>query len=92
MLEVRDDALAMMATMLNESGVGDGQMLRLSANEQGTLGLSIDQAGVGDRVVSHEDRPVLVVDHSIDDQLDGTVLSVADEGQSQLMLQPKDSA
>ena len=92
MLEVRDDALQMMASMLNDSGVEEGQMLRLSANDQGTLGLSIDQAGVGDRVVAHHDRPVLVVEQSIDEQLDGTVLGVADEGQNQLILQPKDGA
>ena len=90
MLEVRDDALEMMASMLNDSGVEEGQMLRLSANDQGTLGLSIDQPSAGDRVVAHHDRPVLVVEHSIDEQLDGTVLGVADEGQNQLMLQPKD--
>ena len=50
--------------------------LRLTANEEGQLGLAIDMERQGDQAVEHEDSKVLVVERELADTLQGITIDV----------------
>ena len=52
--------------------------MRLTANDQGQLGLAIDVERQGDQVVEHEDSKVLLVEKDLADTLQGITIDVED--------------
>jgi Fe-S cluster assembly iron-binding protein IscA len=52
--------------------------LRLTANDQGQLGLAIDKERQGDQAIEHEDSKVLLVEENLADTLQGTTIDVED--------------
>jgi len=52
--------------------------LRLTANDQGQLGLAIDTERQGDQAVEHEDSKVLLVEKELADTLQGITIDVED--------------
>ena len=52
--------------------------LRLTANDQGQLGLAIDVERQGDQAVEHEDSKVLLVEKDLADTLQGITIDVED--------------
>ena len=52
--------------------------LRLTAHEQGQLGLALDMERQGDQVVEHEDSKVLLVEKDLADTLQGITIDVED--------------
>ena len=52
--------------------------LRLTANEQGQLGLAIDVERQDDQIVEHEDSKVLLVEKDLADTLHGITIDVED--------------
>jgi len=52
--------------------------LRLTANDQGQLGLAIDVERQDDQVVEHEDSKVLLVEKGLADALQGITIDVED--------------
>ena len=76
MLSVTEEAVAALAKSLDESEADDEQSLRLSRSPAGEYGLAIDQERDGDQVVRQEERPVLLIDQEVSNQLDGAVLDL----------------
>ena len=52
--------------------------LRLTADDQGQLGLAIDVERDGDQAVEHEDSKVLLVEKNLADTLQGITIDVED--------------
>jgi Fe-S cluster assembly iron-binding protein IscA len=52
--------------------------LRLTAGDQGQLGLGIDIEQLGDQIVEHEGSKVLVVEEALATALEGVTLDVQD--------------
>jgi len=52
--------------------------LRLTANDQGQLGLAIDMEREDDHVVEHDDSKVLLVEKELADALEGVTIDVED--------------
>jgi len=52
--------------------------LRLTANDQGQLGLAIDVEKQGDQAVEHEDSKVLLVEKNLADTLQEITIDVDD--------------
>ena len=78
MLMVSDSAINMLAQLLEDNDVEEGQGLRLSQNDSGQYGLNLDGARDGDQVVKSGERPVLFVQQEISAMLDGATLDVTD--------------
>ncbi len=53
-------------------------VIRLTATEEGTIGLGIDLESPGDEVVKHEGSAVLVVEKNLASSLHGLTLDVQD--------------
>jgi Fe-S cluster assembly iron-binding protein IscA len=52
--------------------------LRLTANDQGQLGLAIDVERQGDQAIEHDDSKVLLVEKDLADTLQGITIDVED--------------
>ena len=52
--------------------------LRLTADDQGQLGLAIDVERQGDQVIEHADSKVLLVEKDLADTLEGITIDVED--------------
>lgn len=50
--------------------------LKLTANDQGQLGLAIDVERQGDQAMEHEDSKVLLVEKDLSDTLQGITIDV----------------
>jgi Fe-S cluster assembly iron-binding protein IscA len=75
MLTVSEGAKAHLATIINENEVPDDYAIRLVAGAEG-VGLSPDQPKDVDDTYEHDGRTVLVVEPTLNKQLDGRTLSV----------------
>ncbi len=74
MLTVTDSACAAIATMLKTNNAPESVALRLTAAEQGGLGLSPDKPNDEDQSYHYEGRTVLVITPELVQKLDGVVL------------------
>jgi Fe-S cluster assembly iron-binding protein IscA len=78
MLSVSDKAMDVMSQTLEANNIEEGKALRLSRNPTGQFGLEIDEPQGTDQVVTSGERPVLLVDQEISDNLAGAVLDVTE--------------
>ncbi len=74
MLTVTDSACATIANLLESNDAPESVALRLTAAEQGGLGLSPDAPSDEDQSYHHEGRTVLVITPELVQQLDGVIL------------------
>lgn len=78
MVTITDQAAAVLHETIRASGVPDGNALRLSTGPEG-YALAVDQAGPEDRVILHEEIPVLLIEPEVDVSLGEAIIEV-DEG------------
>jgi Fe-S cluster assembly iron-binding protein IscA len=78
MLEVTERAKQELKKILSANTDEPSACLRLTANEQGQLGLSIDVERDGDQAIEHEDSKVLLVEKELADALEGITIDAED--------------
>jgi hypothetical protein len=77
MLAVTDSARDVLEQILANSDPAQEQALRLTRNADDEFGLALDEQRDGDQVVSSGDQPVLLVEHSLADELQGVMLDAS---------------
>ncbi|MEX2446697.1 MAG: hypothetical protein WD734_05090 [Dehalococcoidia bacterium] len=77
MLNVTPAAVEQLSEMLERTEAGDSQGIRLAEN-QGELGLRIDEPQEGDQVVAAGERTLLLIDPDLSSALDGATLDAVD--------------
>jgi hypothetical protein len=76
MLQITDDAKAELKRLLTTKVDWPGARLRLLERSSGALGLGIDIAAAGDKVVKYEGDELLVIDGGLADRLEKVLLDV----------------
>ena len=88
MITVSEQAKSALWTSLQQSGVPEDQGLRLQAESEGFT-LEIDSPTEDDRVIRHQETPVIIIDGALDDQLDDLLIDITEGTQGpQLTIQP----
>lgn len=89
MINITDEAKKELKKMLSENAPDPSVVLRLTANEQGQLGLVMDKMEEGDNVVEYEGANIMVIEDHLASHLEGISLEVEDtpEGPSLLLTQ-----
>jgi Fe-S cluster assembly iron-binding protein IscA len=78
MLQVTERALEAIAQSLDVNAAEQEQALRLALTETGQLGLALDNPREGDEVVTKGERPVLLLEPEVSEQVDGAGLDVTE--------------
>lgn len=76
MLQITDGAKAELKRLLATNVDWPGARLRLMERSSGALGLGIDIAADGDRVVEYEGNELLVINGNLADRLERVLLDV----------------
>ncbi len=76
MLQITDSAKAELKRLLASNVDWPGARLRLLERSSGALGLGIDIASAGDRVVEYEGDELMVIDGNLADRLEKVMLDV----------------
>ena len=76
MIEVSDGAKAQLKNMLAENSADKDAILRLTASDEGQLGLIMDKEMPGDQVVEHEGAKVLLVEEHLASHLSSVSMEV----------------
>jgi hypothetical protein len=76
MLQVTDSAKAELKRLLTTKVDWPGARLRLLERSSGALGLGVDIAAAGDRVVEYEGDELLVIEGDLADKLERVLLDV----------------
>jgi Fe-S cluster assembly iron-binding protein IscA len=76
MITVTERAAAELADLLEAEGVPPDQGVKLVPDQTGGIGMTIASPTEGDEVVPRGDGPLLIVDASLTELLDGTVFDV----------------
>jgi hypothetical protein len=76
MIQITDSAKAELRRLLDAKVDWPGARLRLLERSGGALGLGIDIAGEGDRVVEYEGDALLVIEGGLADRLERVLLDV----------------
>jgi len=87
MLNVTEGAKGALKTALDNLSAEEDQCVRIKADQGGRFGLTLDVEAHGDRIVTHENVKILLVDHETAAQLEDAILDLRDTGEGpQLML------
>jgi len=89
MIVITDEAKKELKKILTENAKDPNVVLRLTANEQGQLGLCMDTEMPGDNVIEYEGSKVLLVEDHLASHMEGVSLLVEDtpEGPELLLTQ-----
>jgi Fe-S cluster assembly iron-binding protein IscA len=79
MITVTERAATAFEALLSEQDALPGQGVKLVTDGQGSIGMVIEEPEAGDEVVRRGDEPLLIVDRSIGEMLDGAVIDCADD-------------
>lgn len=71
MISVTDRAATQLQELLALNNAPPGQAVKLVPNGANSVGMSIGAPGEGDQVIRHGGEPLLIVDSSLADALDG---------------------
>jgi hypothetical protein len=77
MLAVTDAAKDVLGQILANSEAAQEQSLRLTRSAGDEFGLALDQQRSDDQIVSNGDQTVLLVEHSLADELQGVMLDAS---------------
>jgi Fe-S cluster assembly iron-binding protein IscA len=86
MIVVTDQARAELKKLLSDNGAEEGALLRLTANEEGQLGLVIDSEQAGDDTVEHEGAKVFAIESKLSGHLNGVTLDVEDTPEGPMLM------
>jgi len=78
MIEVTERAREELNKILTANTDKPEACLRLTANDQGQLGLAIDEERDGDQAVEHEGSKLLLVEKDLADSLQGITIDIED--------------
>jgi Fe-S cluster assembly iron-binding protein IscA len=78
MIVITDDAKKELKKILTENAQDPNIVLRLTANEQGQLGLVMDNVTDGDNVIEYDGSKVLAIEEHFASHLEGISLEVED--------------
>lgn len=88
MITVSEQAKSALWASLQQSGIPTDQGLRLQAGSEGFT-LEIDSPTEDDRVIRHQEAPVIIIDGVLDDQIDDMIIDITEGSQGpQLTIQP----
>lgn len=88
MITVSEQAKSALWSSLQQSGIPADRGLRLQPGDEGFT-LEIDEPTEEDRVIRHNEAPVLIIEGGLDDQIDDLVIDITDGPQGpQLTIQP----
>jgi len=76
MIVVTDNARVELKKLLSENSGESDALLRITANEEGQLGLILDREQPGDNVVEHEGTKVFAIEGDLAGHLNGVTLDV----------------
>ncbi len=79
MIRLTERATTGLKEILATNGTPNDRAVKLVPGESGGLAMVIGRPKEGDDVVESEQRPLLIVDASMSDRLDGVVLDASDE-------------
>jgi hypothetical protein len=74
MITVTERAAGELAELLGAERIARGQGVKLVPDQSGGVAMTIAAPAEGDEVVQRGEDPLLIVDASLTEQLDGTVL------------------
>lgn len=77
MLNVTEAAIEQLTEMLDQADAGTSQGIRL-VEDEGEVGLRVDEPRGGDQVISAGERPVLLLEAHLLAALDGATLDAVD--------------
>lgn len=84
MFEVTDSALEELSRIVGIQDMDDDQFLRLATPPiwigEGDFGVVVDKRGDDDLVVVHNQKPVLIIDPVLADQLSKSIMDFKDSG------------
>jgi hypothetical protein len=87
-ITVSEQAKSALWSSLQQSGIPTDRGLRLQPGEEGFT-LEIDEPTQEDRVIRHNEAPVLIIDGGLDEQIDDLVIDITEGPQGpQLTIQP----
>jgi len=76
MIVITDSARVELKKLLSENSEEIDTLLRLTANEEGQLGLILDHEQPGDNIVEHEGTKVFAIEGDLASNLNGITLDV----------------
>lgn len=85
MIEVSDVAKKELKRMLSENTTDPAVVLRLTASEEGGLGLILDNEAAGDNVFKHEGISVLVIENELAGVLNGVSIDMEDTAEGPML-------
>jgi Fe-S cluster assembly iron-binding protein IscA len=78
---VTESARGALKTALDSLSAEEDQCVRIKADQGGRFGLTLDVEAHGDRIVTHGDTKVLLVDRETAEHLEDAVLDLKDTGE-----------
>jgi hypothetical protein len=88
MISVSDQAKEVLWSSLQQSGISAGQGLRLQTGPNGFI-LELDKPTEEDRVIRHQETPVLIIDGGLDEEVEDLLIDVTESPQGpQLTIRP----
>ena len=86
MITITDTARIELKKLLSENSEQSDALLRLTANEEGQLGLILDHEQPGDNVVEHDGTKVFAIESDLAGHLNGVTLDVEDTPEGPMLM------
>jgi len=86
MIVVTDNARVELKKLLSENSGETDALLRLTANDEGQLGLILDHEQPGDNIVEHEGTKVFAIEGDLASHLDGVTLDVQETPEGPVLM------
>jgi hypothetical protein len=88
MITVSEQAKEVLWSSLQQSGIPTDQGLRLQPGPEGFT-LELDKPNEEDRVIRHQEAPVLIIDGGLDEQVEDLIIDITESPQGpQLTIRP----
>jgi Fe-S cluster assembly iron-binding protein IscA len=91
MIVITEQARAELKKLLTDNQAEDGALLRLTASDEGQLGLVIDSEQAGDDTVEYEGAKVFAIESKLAGRLDGVTLDVEDTPEGPMLMLRQES-
>ena len=86
MIVITDNARVELKKLLSENSGETDALLRLTANEEGQLGLILDHEQPGDNIVEHEGTKVFAIESGLAGHLNGVTLDVQETPEGPVLM------
>ena len=86
MIVITDGARMELKKLLSENSAETNALLRLTANEEGQLGLILDHEQPGDNIVEHEGTKVFAIESDLAGHLNGVTLDIEETPEGPMLM------